>query len=288
MTDAADRPSVTTDYRFAPIPEALLYDTAVDHLAVRVYGVLARHGMDPDSCFPSHRVIAERIGIAQRSVQRPLRALEERGWIARVERHNDRGDRISDGFHVYTANARAGAPPALVNVEAPRVDARTLRVDERGQCEREQENESQKNEVGDEPPTPAVAEELCYLLADKITEHRDGKRRPKVTSGWIRDMDLLIRRGPTTWAEPKPIGDAVVRRAIDWVFTTGAVRDTRGFAWADQIESAGALRRHWDKLADASRRAKEQAAAGPARPANVPPHAVPDGNGGWIVPGIAS
>lgn len=139
----AERPvHTTTGYRYAPIPEALLYDVTMSDKAVRVYGALMRHGMDPSSCYPSHARIGDFIGCAARSVQRPLRELEAVGWIERVRRTDpDTGQRITDGFHVHTGNAQMRAPTALVSVEG---SAQTDRAGER--VEREQENDSQKNE----------------------------------------------------------------------------------------------------------------------------------------------
>lgn len=107
--------AVRSDYRFAPVPEALLFDPTITPMAIRVYAVLARHGMTPESCYPSHALIAERCGCSPRSVQRPLRELEEAGWITRVPRFDERGDRRSDGFIVRVEPALSDAPPASEN-----------------------------------------------------------------------------------------------------------------------------------------------------------------------------
>lgn len=134
------RAHVTTDHHWAPIPEAVLYDKRLSDKAVRVYGCLLRHGLTPDSCYPSHGRIAGLIGCAKRSVQRPLVELEEAGWVARTARFDESGQRVSDGYHVRTEGSLS-APPAQENVvppaqegaDPPRTGART---------EGEQENES--------------------------------------------------------------------------------------------------------------------------------------------------
>lgn len=144
----------TTGYRFAPVPEDLLYDPTIDHLAVRVYAVLMRHGLTPDSCYPTHRRIAELVGVAARSIQRPLRRLEEAGWVERVPRFDDRGDRISDGFVVHTA-AQHSEDTAHLSVEAPRSPARPHRAPERGLKENH-ENENQGT-ILDVDPAPSSA-----------------------------------------------------------------------------------------------------------------------------------
>lgn len=124
-------PHVSTDYRYAPIPEDVLYDSALDPLAVRIYGALMRHGLTPDVCYPSHRRLAELVGCAARSVQRPLRVLEDAGWIARLPRFDERGERISDAFVVHVART-SDAPYALQSAGATRSGTR--------------KNESQVNE----------------------------------------------------------------------------------------------------------------------------------------------
>lgn len=91
---ANDSPHVRVDERFAIIPEALLYDADVPAEAVRVYGVLVRHGSDPSNCYPSHARIAERIGKSARSVPAWIRALEDAGWVDRVPRWR-RGDEVA-------------------------------------------------------------------------------------------------------------------------------------------------------------------------------------------------
>lgn len=124
-------PAVSTDYRFAPMPEALLYDHEVDNLAFRVYGALMRHGLDPDSCFPSHRRIGELLGISERSVQRPLRTLEQRGWVRRKPRFNRRGDRITDGYFVYSNRQETALADAPTAPDSAGGDAGQVRADER-------------------------------------------------------------------------------------------------------------------------------------------------------------
>lgn len=85
---------VIDDAYYAEIPQALLYDPTISAEAVRVYGVLYRHGQTPENCFPSHKRIAGLIGKAERSVPSWIRQLEEAGWITRVPRWR-RADEIS-------------------------------------------------------------------------------------------------------------------------------------------------------------------------------------------------
>lgn len=157
----------TADWPWAPIPEAVLYDHRLDPLAVRVYGCLLRHGLDPGACYPSHARIAELIGCSKRSINRPVRDLEENGWIERVPRFDDRGDRTSDGFHVRTqrdpSSAPANAPPALHSVDPP-APASAHPPRQPARRKESQLKESQLNEI-----TP-----LALLAETEPAEKRSG------------------------------------------------------------------------------------------------------------------
>lgn len=153
----------TTDYRFAPVPEDLLWDTELDATSVRVYVTLMRHGLDPASCYPSHARIAELIGVSARSVARPLKRLEERGWISRTERFSDRGDRLANGYHVHVSrveiesgDAQESAPPAQENVDPPtREDATPPRSEARtGEREQEEREKEQRDATGAQVDAP--------------------------------------------------------------------------------------------------------------------------------------
>ncbi len=135
---------VTTDWRWAQIPEELLYDPTISPQAVRVYGCLVRHGTTPDSCYPTHARIAEKLGLAKRSVARPLAELEQAGWINRTRRFNARGDRVADGYHVLMASnpsAQLSAPTTRSSAAPSRDPARHQDAESRGQ-EGEPLNES--------------------------------------------------------------------------------------------------------------------------------------------------
>jgi hypothetical protein len=94
---------------------------------------------------------------------------------------------------------------------------------------------------------PTEAERLCDVLAERIGAHWG--KSPKRSGAWPRDMDLLLRRGPVSWAEPDTIAGARVERVVDGIFTrlaTPAAGST--FCWANQIRSPGNLRQHWERL----------------------------------------
>ena len=236
MNDTPTTPVVTTDWPWAPIPEAVLYARDLDPLAVRVYGCLLRHGLTPDSCYPTHKRIGDLIGVSKRSVNRPLRDLEEAGWVRRVPRFDQRGDRTSDGFHVRTSldassapSAPASAdPPTSASADPPRQPART---------EKESNGkESQLNEI-------VVSDDvrrLCDLLAELMVAN--GCRPPSITkTGWLDPIRLLIEKDGI---EPER-----VERAIRW--------SQADEFWRANIHSGKALREKYDTLRQQARRAKQ-------------------------------
>jgi hypothetical protein len=258
---------VTTDYRFAPIPEQLLFDPAIDPTAKCVYAVLMRHGMTPGDCYPSHKRIGELLGMSPRSIQRPLRALEESGWVLRVPRSDDRGDRISDGFHVRT-NPDPGAhtnaptaqesahPTAQESAHPTRSGTRTgeREPDNESQMERESASTSSSLPVPSRPVPkgvdPGDVERLCQHLAARVTRHRG--TAPKVTPAWQADMGTLLNSGAAGWDGPPPTAGQVAG-VIDAVFDRLNVRSSRGFCWADQVRSPQGLRGKWEQLTFALR-----------------------------------
>jgi len=91
---------VEVEHRFAMIPETLLYDDAISPDAVRVYGVLVRHGSDPENCYPSHARIGGLIGRSKRSIATWISELETAGWVERVARLRPDGSPDSNGYRV--------------------------------------------------------------------------------------------------------------------------------------------------------------------------------------------
>lgn len=191
-------PSVTTDYRYAPIPETLLYSSMSDK-AVRVYGTLMRHGLDPSHCYPSHMRIATLIGCGKRSIQRPLRELEDAGWVERVPRFLESGDRTSDGYRVRTDLGTPSAPTAQESAYPPRGGARTVRAEER--AKREQENQSKENENRAVVVYSDDFEAFWTAYPRKAAKDVAAKAFEKaVTRTTLEDMAAGLRRWCTYWS----------------------------------------------------------------------------------------
>lgn len=144
------------------IPEALLYDASLTPSAVRVYGALRRHGNDPDDCYPSHARLARLLGMAERSMARPISELADAGWITKVKRPpRQDGSRQTDGYEVHTSPRSGARSTAQTSAALPRDPARDDRAQERGKREpgeREPENERD---------TPAPSAPALALVAEQ-------------------------------------------------------------------------------------------------------------------------
>ncbi len=125
------------------------------------------------------------------------------------------------------------------------------------QTETETETETETLEKSGLPADSApVVSSLCDHLADRIEAHREGDR-PAITARWHTDMDKLIRLGPLGLATKDPKNETKIRASIDAIFDSLADPDARGFCWADQVRSAGALRKHWVQMAIDLKRQKQ-------------------------------
>lgn len=185
-------PWVTNEDRWVQIPEELLYDVTISAEAVRVYGVLRRHGDDPENCYPSYTRIAGFIGKSARSIPAWVRSLEEAGWVERVARLTVSGDPDSNGYRVYGSRRAAER-----GVRAGQQGG--VRAGERGGYaldsapKESHKNESKGNEIqapdGATPTWKPTKEQrdlcwdaLCEAFAWKPVTAQDRKRMGKVVT----------------------------------------------------------------------------------------------------------
>lgn len=114
----------------------------------------------------------------------------------------------------------------------------------------------------DTPKKPAAethpeAFGACEHLEQAILAHRKTHNlnfsRPKLSDGWVTDMDKLIRLGTSDRdVESEPVDIEKIYRVIDRVFEWfGEPSGNSDFCWASQIRSPKNLRKHWPKLIDA-------------------------------------
>ncbi|HEY7035095.1 MAG TPA: hypothetical protein VH482_27390, partial [Thermomicrobiales bacterium] len=155
--------SVQLGYRFAAIPEWVLYHPDLTGDDIRVFGVLARHGND---IRPSRQTIADAIHKSPDTVDRCISRLRKAGAVA-VERRYEGETRLPNRYFL------AGDSPA----EGSRNDAATpsrkgaATPAARVRQEREQDNESKNNESASHvanrnPAFDALVEACGYDYAE--------------------------------------------------------------------------------------------------------------------------
>ena len=176
---------VEHSYRFAIIPEWVLYHPDLSANAVRVYGALARHGMDPATCYPSQERIGKLIGVAPRSVAALIRQLGDVGAVQVVPRYL-RGRRTSNGYLLagdmpLTEPSTYRAPQRGCSEVQPRSPARSYRAPTR--AEREPLNETPtyiSPESNDAPraPDPRLLRRLEELKSRRAAHLTEGTPTP--------------------------------------------------------------------------------------------------------------
>lgn len=169
LVDPGAIPHVVNEDGFAQIPQALLYDPAISAAAVRVYGVLRRHGDDPLNCFPSHARIAAFIGASSRSVPAWIRELEDAGWIERVPRWRS-GETITTTRPEFLGGHEGWEVASNAYKVFGRVRERGVRAQERGGSALENGEDS----------APGSAQKESKLEGEQENELRGERGRPLI------------------------------------------------------------------------------------------------------------
>jgi Helix-turn-helix domain len=101
-----------SDQGFAAIPRSMLHDSTIPHDAKLVYLVLSSHVGGNKSSWPSHRRIAEMLGISVSTVKRQLMWLREHKfvtWIAHVDESSNA--RVSNEYTLLVSSAESTNKP---------------------------------------------------------------------------------------------------------------------------------------------------------------------------------
>jgi hypothetical protein len=252
--------SVRATYRFARVPEWVLYHPDLNGTAVRVFGVLDR--FDGRDCFPGRKAVAERLGCSEETVKLALRALRSAGAIA-VQARWVRGDGVSERGERQTTNRYhlAGDAPfteeRMAELELPEIfdppgsdmtpsggsdSTRTGGSEITRELEQEDpEQEDPETRAVEVSPSAKIAVDLCHLMAERMEDW--GAKRPSVGQRWFRDMERMIR---LDGRDPEQ-----VQKVIVWLFSSP---DEVAQFWAPNIQSPDKLRAKWDVIAAQVRR----------------------------------
>ena len=196
--------------------------------------------------------LAEQVGVSVGRVRDAIRRLESAGFLrSHVMGHPEHG---SQKFYLVQWTTADSQHPGVRIANTPPVDPQHPY---RSNTEDTNTDLVQASPSGRSLSTADDADVqagiLCRVLADAVEAHRG--TRPSVGGRWMKDMALLLRRGPKG-VDGTPPSIEEVQAMIRDVFTRLSSPDKKGFCWADQVRSAGALRDHWDQLSLALRRAK--------------------------------
>lgn len=244
------------------VPRAVLAHPDLTLSAKVVYATLATYAGPDRSCWPGERRLAEMLDLSHRTVQRAVHDLRAAGLLGYTERRREDGSQTSNLYVLHDTGVvpprQECRPPHDTAVVPPTTRASSH---EANHVTTPDEAPSSSAAIAADAADLTDARELAHLLAAAIAEWRNhhgaGGGAPRVTDRWVKDMDLLMRRGPLGQATPEPIDKARLARAIDRLFTGPVLSVPSGsgnFCWAAQVQSPQALRKHWHRIAGAASR----------------------------------
>lgn len=239
---------------YARIDNRALRDKA---LSWKARGLLAYLLSMPDNWETNIEHLAKQGPDGRAAVSAGLKELQKAGYLHRQRVRGESG-RMSGWESVIheQPQLKVLVTPKAENPTIGKPDYRETRESENRllrttEVKNDLEEEQTNIAVGD--GTSELVAELCALLADAVANHGAAKTIPRVTDAWIRDMGLLLRRGPKGSA-PCEIEPARVARCIGVLFSElNEPQGETGFCWADQVQSPTALRKHWTRIANAAR-----------------------------------
>lgn len=221
---------------FGRIPRELLRDSSVSRDARLLWVTLEDYtSKDGEAPWPSQETLAEHLGCTDRTVRTYQTELETAGWLV-VEHRAGRSNLYHLNWSPFLEVPRkpASAPPRKSASGDPGNQLPTKK-------NQEEEPDEENSLVGD---ADASADDDVFRKGAEFVlgayAEANSRPRQKVTKTAIRDMRLLMQRGPTTWDTPAPVSKQEIGRIV-----AATMRDR---FWRKQIQSPGNLREHWDRL----------------------------------------
>ena len=202
--------------------------------------------------------IAEKAKVSVRTVSTALATMVADGYLELVDGSSSSGMAVRYKFLRPEASAISADVDNADCRGGPATPAGGVLQNAESHCLLTQ-IEPKENMTGDAVAVATPESQLCALLADSIAAYRVDGTRPPITKTWLNDMRLLVERGPLHVERAAALPPERIEAAIRFTFTHLAVRTgSRGFCWAAQIRSPGALRDHWHQLLEAGRHVREQ------------------------------
>lgn len=222
---------VVSTYRFARLPEWMLFHPELSDGAVRVYGVLDRM-TGGAGCFPGVPTVAKRMHKSPDTVRRAIRELERVGAVTVTPRHTRKGRQTSN-LYALAGDAPTGGIDAGVTVESGVAAAPPSPVSQGGadvppSSLSDNASESATDVSNDKPSDRTPGQEAKRVLDDywAMVERRTGRKPVAVKAPQF--MKLTI---PFLEAGVTPLD---LKRALLAMFDGGETLTAQGIERAIQ------------------------------------------------------
>jgi len=247
MSDSMASPpdDSTRTQGFATIPRSMLHDPGVPRDAKLVYLVLSSHVGGNHSAWPSHRRLADLLGMSVSTVKRQLGWLRAMGYIDWQARIGDNEARITNEYVLLAGSTPSpGKRPSshrAMGSTGPtpgphRPTPQSSESDPLAPSDLAEEESLNESHLNEKPISSEVAtrrsdvESICGHLADRI--EANGSKRPAVTQRWRESARRLLDIDGRT--------EQQVHSAIDWC--------QGDEFWRSNILSMPKLREKYDQL----------------------------------------
>jgi len=165
------------------------YGSRIKPIGIAIYNCLAEHANQEGFCFPSHKLIADRIGSSVSSVQRGIRQMIKLGLINKKRR------KFSNVYYLLKVD-RSDRPNSKQIGQPDRQFGHTDRWDRsNGLTNKNKEKELNKKNYGADKKTVDNLNEMKSMLAEKMSiggvkiKIIDGRRHMWTGQKWVAVED---------------------------------------------------------------------------------------------------
>jgi len=165
------------------------YGSKIKPIGIAIYNCLAEHANQEGFCFPSHKLIADRIGSSVSSVQRGIRQMIKLGLINKKRR------KFSNVYYLLKVD-RSDRPNLNKTGQPDRQFGHTDRWDRsNGLTNKNKEKELNKKNYGENKKTVDNLNEMRSMLAQKMSiggvkiKIIDGKNHMWTGQKWVAVED---------------------------------------------------------------------------------------------------
>ena len=165
------------------------YGSRIKPIGIAIYNCLAEHANQEGFCFPSHKLIADRIGSSVSSVQRGIRQMIKLGLINKKRR------KFSNVYYLLKVD-RSDRPNSKQISQPDRQFGHTDRWDRsNGLTNKNKEKDLNKKNYGADKKTVDNLNEMRSMLAEKMSiggvkiKIIDGRRHMWTGQKWVAVED---------------------------------------------------------------------------------------------------